>query len=492
MNSFIFSHPPRTRPGARLLLSSSAVLGLLLSNGCRTVDPSGDLERANALAEASVGGAPFESSDAAPWRGDRALGKAEAIDLALRHAPAIIALRPTIAHARTAVVEASQPPNPVFRWMVGVPVDSMEAVPFFLGVAQDLGYLLQRDALIEIAELELEAEVLAAANAFVEKVFEIETQHRVAIAAEERRRLASDRIGVAASALTLARDREAVGEGSPSETALADAALQHAHARAADAARRSSQAKLALLLAMGRPGLPLDWCAVDDTLDAAHRDRELLDLSAADSPSVPDESMFVRAAFANRLDLLAADLEACARFESIEIAAKSIWNALSFGVGFDRDMEGLRGVPFSGSVPIPIFDDGSVPRARAEAAWQRAMIQRLALAQRIETEVRSAWIDRIAAIEAFEAREAEARQIDRSIEAIREAYQGGFEPLDEVFALEAKRLDVLADVIDARTALDLSRIALRRAVGGRVHAPQASEDRAIATDRNSPAPEDRS
>ena len=149
-------------------------------------------------------------------------------------------------------------------------------------------------------------------------------------------------------------------------------------------------------------------------------------------------------------------------------------------------------MPFSGSVPIPIFDDGSVPRARAEAAWQRAMIQRLALAQRIETEVRSAWIDRIAAIEAFEAREAEARQIDRSIEAIREAYQGGFEPLDEVFALEAKRLDVLADVIDARTALDLSRIALRRAVGGRVHAPQALEDRAIATDRNSPAPEDRS
>ena len=59
--------------------------------------------------------------------------------------------------------------------------------------------------------------------------------------------------------------------------------------------------------------------------------------------------------------------------------------------------------------------------------------------------------------------------------AIRAAYDGGFEPLDAVLELEGRRLAVLADAIDAESALDLSLIELRRSVGGRLE-PVAADD----------------
>ena len=446
------------------------VIGSLAS--CRSLDPNPDLDRIAAVAKSRIGEAPFDVTATESWAGDRPLSVSEAIEIALRHSPEIAAARPTIAMARASLAEAAQPPNPVFRWLVGVPIDSVEAVPFFLGMAQDLGYLLQRDALIAVAELELDAEVLATANRFVEKALAVEALHRKVVAAQAHRSLAADRVRLAQSVLELANHREAVGEGTPSETALGMAELQHARANEAESERRLHQAKLDLLLAIGHPGLRLDWVAASGAADTADDPLPFVHDAIDEQQDRSTEAALVRAALSRRLDLLASDLATCARFESIEIAARSIWNSLSFGVGFDRDMEGLRGVPFSGAIPIPIFDDGSVPRARATAIWELAMVERLALAQSIEAEVRRAWLDRSAAIKALEARRAEHDGIDRAAAAIRAAYEGGFEPLEAVFDLEARRLDVLADSIDAETALDLSVIDLRRSIGGRLEVPK--------------------
>ena len=459
------------RPARRRgLFIVPAILALGVLPSCRSLDPNPDLDRVATVAKSRIGEAPFDADANGSWAGDRPLSVSEAIEIALRHSPEIAAARPTIAMARASLAEAAQPPNPVFRWLVGVPIDSVEAVPFFLGMAQDLGYLLQRDALIAVAELELDAEVLATANRFVEKALEVEALHRKVVAAQAHRSLAADRLRLAESVRELAEHREAVGEGTPGETSLAVAALQHARANEAESERRLHQAKLALLLAIGHPGLRLDWVAASDAADAAN-DPLPFEHHAIDEPENRSiEAALVRAALARRLDLLASDLATCARFESIEIAARSIWDSLSFGVGFDRDMEGLRGVPFSGAIPIPLFDDGSVPRARATAVWELAMVERLALAQSIEAEVRRAWLDRTAAIKALEARRAEQDGIDRAVTAIRAAYEGGFEPLVAVFDLEARRLEVLADSIDAETALDLSVIDLRRSIGGRLDA----------------------
>jgi outer membrane protein TolC len=155
-------------------------------------------------------------------------------------------------------------------------------------------------------------------------------------------------------------------------------------------------------------------------------------------------------------------------------------------------MEGMRGVPFSGAVPIPIFDDGSVPRARAEATWQLAMIERFELAQSIEAEVRATWTDRVAARETLEAREAEQRDLERALASTRAAYDAGLAPLEEVLRLETRRLDVLDDAIDARAALDLSRIALRRAVGGVPDPASIGGTAPAVTRRRDRATEDRS
>lgn len=460
-----------------------AAVATLLSSACRTLDPTGELARADALAEARAGVTTLGPPPSNAWNGERPLTSAEAIDVALRHAPAILAARPMLAVARAGLAEASQPPNPVFRWMVGVPIDSVEAVPFLLGMVQDLGYLLQRDALIEVAGLELEREVLSVAQRFVEKAFEVELLHRSAVAAEELHQVAIEQVDLAEAALRLAEDQEAVGEGFPGQTALAGARRRHADAQAAEAGRIEQQSKLALLKAMGRPGLSLDWSAARDPAASAPIDPWSDSASSDDSDPRAAESRLVRIALAHRLDLLASDLAACARFESIGLAANSIWNSLSFGVGVDRDMEGMRGVPFSGAVPIPLFDDGSVPRARAEAAWQLAMIQRFELAQSIEAQVRAAWIDRIAAADALQARAVELQQLERAVDSIRTAYEGGFESLEEVLRLEARRLDVCTDLIAARTALDLSRLALRRAVGGTSDPNAGPPASAVTSDR---------
>ncbi len=479
-----------TPRGRLAVLTLLAVATAMLASACRSLDPNGELARAHELANSRIAITTSDGSPPADWHAERPLTAAEAIEIGLRHAPAIIAARPTLAAARAALVEASQPPNPVFRWMVGVPIDSVEAVPFFLGVAQDLGYLLQRDALIEVAELDLEREVLSAAQRFVEKAFEIESLHRAALAAQEQHRLALEQATLAASILRLAEDREFVGEGIPSDTALAQARRRHAEAQAAEARRIEQQSKLALLKAMGRPGLSLDWSVARELASAEPVEpwHGGTDSASGDPRSI--ESWLVRTALGNRLDLLASDLAACSRFESIGIAANSIWNSLSFGVGFDRDMEGMRGVPFSGAVPIPIFDDGSVPRARAEAAWQLAMIDRFELAQTIEAEVRAAWIDSIAASSALEAREHELRELERAADSIRAAYDGGFESLAEVLLLDARCLEVHRDVIAAREDLDLSRIALRRAVGGVPDPSEGASGSVIASDRSGRSLED--
>ncbi|MEY3023964.1 MAG: hypothetical protein RJA16_790, partial [Planctomycetota bacterium] len=112
------------------------------------------------------------------------------------------------------------------------------------------------------------------------------------------------------------------------------------------------------------------------------------------------------------------------------------------------------------------------------------------LAQTIEVEVRSAWIDSIAASNALEAREHELRELERAADSIGAAYDGGFEPLAEVLLLDARCLEVHRDVIAAREDLDLSRIALRRAVGG---VPDPSADASgsvVASDRSGRSWED--
>ena len=440
-------------------------LGLLIATlfaGCQSLDPSGDLARAEYLAQSRHEAIASEAAMPS-WRGDGPLSRELAIEIALQRAPEAIAIRPAIATARAALAEASLPPNPSFRWLVGVPVDPAEALPLFLGLAQDLGYLLQRDALIEVAQLGLESEVVAAAQVLVEIAHRIERLHREVALAEALEVVARDRETVTASQFALARDREAVGEGTPSETALAKAALQAIVATRAEADRVVRRAKLALLLAMGRPGLSLDW----NTTLPNQPDLILIEQVSSALRAAPDsESALLTIAFANRLDLLAADLSACSRFEAMGVAARSIWDSLSIGVAFDRDMEGMRGVPFSGSIPIPIFDDGSVPRARAEAAWQRSMIDRFALAQTIEAEVRGAWIDRSAAAEMLAARVEELERVEAALATQRDAYEGGFASLESVLALEVRRLDSIESTVEAEAAVALGDIELRRAIGG--------------------------
>lgn len=441
---------------------------VLLSVSCASLDDAAELGHAASETTLRVGTAPagWSGSVAAieKWNATR-LTLAAAVDLALRNDPAVVAGRPRIAAARARYADAATPPNPVVRWMVGAPIDPFEAVPFLIGVSQDLALLLERDVMEEVARHRLDAEVLEVANAVVGTVFEVRLAH-ARVASEQDRAIVHRALAdLAELRLKEIEDRLEVGEASPSERDETAAAAHAARASLAESERSLAAAKLELLHAMGSPERRLDFevraAPGDDVQDVL----SMLEASGPSEHATPDLRLS-EIALARRLDLLASDLEARARLVEIGLAERSVWRGLSFGVGVDRDMEGMRGVPFSGTIPLPIFDDGRIADAAAVAAWRLALLERVELAQRIEFEVRSAWNDLVARSEILAQRRIALARLERVESASQDLYEAGLEPLEAVRRYERDRLLAALATIDAAFAAELASLQLRTALGG--------------------------
>jgi len=495
-----------------------------LAGGCASLEATTDLERVADATRERLGRIPstWETSHAdessPAWDGHGPLTQAVAVDTALRRSPQVVASRPTLAAARARFADAATPPNPVFRWMVGVPLDPVEAVPFLLGISQDLALLLERDVMEEIARHRLDAEILSIAEVVVAAAFEVRHRHARAVAAAaevETRRVLLD---LADRRLAEVEDRFAIGEASTSERDEIAALAESAAASLAESSRTHRAALLRLLHAMGCPELELhidlqlgpDLDLVvgpasghaSTTREANSEDRpgdlarRLAKVVLADErredreereAALGIERRLVDVALRRRLDLLASDLETRARLAEIGLAERSVWRGLSLGVGVDRDMEGMRGVPFSGTVPLPIFDDGRIAESAALAAWRLALIERVALSQRIEFEVRDAWNDFEANHEILDRRQRRLADLDAVATAASERFDAGLASLESVRLAQHERLLAELGVIDARLAVEIAHLDLRRSIGGDLAAPLVAASSKVAPLRKDPS-----
>lgn len=460
----------------------SALLAFAAGCASPSLDPREDLARARDASVERTGFAPAGWSDAttsstasvvAPresslWNGDgngdRPLTPELAIDIALRGTPEIADAKPRLAAARARFAKAATPPNPVLRWMAGVPLDPVEAVPFLVAISTDLAALLERDVMEEIARHRLDAEILSVAELVVAKVFEVRLAHAHAVALAERAAAWAAMRDLEIERLAELDDQIEVGEASPADRDAATARLERTAAdlEAAEGAART--ARLRLLHAIGRPGATLRFELADPI--SPEKLGRLDELVHPEPSSIPLDRRLAEIALRRRLDLLASDLEARARLAEIGLAERSVWRGLSIGVGVDRDMEGMRGVPFTGAVPLPIFDDGRIDRAAATAAWRRALLERLRLVQRIEFEVRDAVGDLEARRAVLARTTARRADLDALRAAARDGYDSGFASLDSVRAAERLGLEAELDLIDARFETVAAAIELHRAVGG--------------------------
>jgi len=501
------------RPIASLggLLVASALAG-----GCASFEATTDLERVADATRERLGRIPstWETSHAdessPAWDGHGPLTPAVAVDTALRRSPQVVASRPTLAAARARFADAATPPNPVFRWMVGMPLDPVEAVPFLLGISQDLALLLERDVMEEIARHRLDAEILSIAEVVVATAFEVRHGHARAVAAAAEAEIQGGLLDLADRRLAEVEDRLAIGEASPAERDEIAALAESAAASLAESSHRHRDALLRLLHAMGSPELDLDFDLVAGTApshswatgearsedrpgDLARRlaeavlaDDRLQDRGERDA-ALGIERRLVEVALRRRLDLLASDLETRARLVEIGLSERSVWRGLSLGVGVDRDMEGMRGVPFSGTVPLPIFDDGRIAEAAALAAWRLALIERVALSQRIEFEVRRAWNDLEANLEILDRRRRRLADLDAVASAARDRFDAGLASLESVRRAQHDRLLAELGVIDARLAVEIAHLDLRRSIGGDLATTPAAETPKVASLRKDPS-----
>jgi outer membrane protein TolC len=463
------------RSARRLLAPSRAsrasmplpALLLAVAGGCSSLDTTNDRAETARAVETRIGVLPGWQADplAAPlWQGEGPLGAALAIEIALHHEPEVLAALPRLQQARAALAEAQTPPNPTLRWAAGIPLGMGESVPLAFELMQHLGWLLQREALVEIADRRLQAEILAVADRVVRRTQRVAAAHAATHHAERRADLARDAAALATVRFELEQSRLAAGEGSPLDLALAIAAVARSDQQTLAFDRAARLARIDLLRAIGLPLHSLDWRT------------EHAEVAGSGDPYEPlreaADATLVAIALRERLDLLAAEQRLHAAAAEIGLANRLPWSDLSLGVGFEQDMEGERSVMFGGSIPLPIFDDGSIGRTAATARAQSAWLDLIALRQDAAAETRAALESlRSGAAAAQLQREQVVPAARRSAGAALARYEEG---LGEAVAwldaalLQVEAEDRLAELEGEEAA---AAIALQRAIGGGLHRP---------------------
>lgn len=113
-----------------------------------------------------------------------------------------------------------------------------------------------------------------------------------------------------------------------------------------------------------------------------------------DFPAFPESERtseeIEREATARRLDIRMAQREVEAAQRAIPIAKTAVLDPLEAGVHHEREPEGPRTTGPAATVPIPIFDRGTAPKARARARLRQAQQRLAALTVTARSEARTA------------------------------------------------------------------------------------------------------
>jgi cobalt-zinc-cadmium efflux system outer membrane protein len=384
---------------------------------------------------------------------DSALSLPQATQLAIRNSPG---LQSALWKVRIAEADARQErllPNPVLaftvRFVEGGGKPALEA-----SIAQDLLSLLRRNQKITAADHRLRAASADALKEAADLIAEAQQSYIAAAIVDEEIEILAARRQLLDRLLQTARTRLAAGEGTRLDVTTLEAQRIELDADAADKAAERTDQRITLARIIGRPAARIDW-----TLDRAP-------LPAA---VAGDEKDWITTALSHRPELESRRWELAALATEAELARWSLFDPAEIGLMSQRDPDWQLGPTIS--APLPIFDNGSAKRDKAQAARIDAAHQLLATQRQVIEDVRKAY----AALTS--ARAAVARTTDELLPLLEQrrdqaeaAYKAGESDLATLLLAQDSLQSSRFKLIELKEKSLVARIKLERAAGGRAAA----------------------
>lgn len=314
-------------------------------------------------------------------------------------------------------------------------------------LTQEVEWAGQRGLRTEAAELGLDRARYRVRDAARAALAEASTAYYAALAAERRREVAEEVLGLNRRLLDATRTQLREGEISALEANLVEIEFGRARARVLTALREATSARLALKRRIGVvPEQPIRLVeALPDTPDPSSLDRDAL----------------VALAIAERPDL-AAWRAAVDQFRALHrLAGREAIPNLRIGVLVEREAVGAAAassgrvadqtrIGFGLSFPIPLWDRNQGVRAQREAQVDQAALTREATELAIRTQVTDAYRSYLAASEEARVFQEDVLEPSRQNQALLElAYRAGKIDLPTLLLLRNQLLEAELGYWDA-------------------------------------------
>lgn len=370
----------------------------------------------------------------------------EAISLARRSSPAIVAARLRIEEERGRMIGASRilSTNPSLELEAGRRSGEVSSTDYGIAIEQEITFPQRRDARIQVVRAAIAEQELTARATENAVLHDVATAFLRAVEAEERAAVARTTKGLVDEALVIAARRYAAGDVAQLDVNLARTAVARsvAELRAAEAAREVQATRLRIILGLERE-ISIDGSLRDDAFDP-----DAFAANAADRPSVR-----------------ALEAEIAATEAERRLAGLQRWPDFAVHGSYENE-EGSNVVLWGIGITLPIFDRGQEAVAITNARHARLVAERDALIRRIESELRSS----AATVKALRQASTEYQRtvlplVEENERLALESYEVGQIGLGDLLLVRREALEARRALIDQLIETRLAEVELRAQAG---------------------------
>lgn len=309
----------------------------------------------------------------APLLQDGELTADRAVQIAFANNRDLQATLEELGLARAELIGASTIRNPLFDGEVRFPGDPRK--PFEIALSQTLIDIFQLGNRKRLGRAQFEAAKVRVSGALINFAGHVRMDYYDALAARRILARAEAVMKAQEAATELAKRQHFAGN-------ISDLDLENEQSRYEQVKLDYARAQLDELQA--REGLIADLGLVQ---------RAELNLPA-DFPPPPESELpseeVERQVASRRLDLRVAQREIEAAQRAVRIAKTAAFEDLAVGVHLEREPEGTKTAGPAATIPIPIFDRGAAPKARARAMLRQAQQRLAAMTVAARSEARTA------------------------------------------------------------------------------------------------------
>ncbi|KAA3605555.1 MAG: TolC family protein [Planctomycetota bacterium] len=439
------------------LVSLIAVVihGAAVLNGCASVDPSPDYDRAVAEIRSATGVDqvyhPDEAESLSKREGELladGLELREAVELGLLRNPLLQAAFRNVGLAKADRVQAGLLSNPSLAAALRFPLDGGRT-QVEGALSTGLADLWQIPARSAVAQQALERSVFELAHAAVQLAGDLRRAYWEVLAAERQWSMAQENREFAARLVELVSARLQVAAATAIDKNLVDLELFDAEIALRDAELQVGQKRRRFVALLGYAKTPPDLHLVGEFPDSSH--------------SLPELQALQKLAGIRRLDIRAATARLQQAEEELRRQSGLVFKSLQGGIEGEREDDWALGPAVR--LEIPIFDQNQAQIAKAEEAL--AQQEALLRAVRISAteEVASAYAQSQAQWDAVDLYGDQVLLAQEAVELSQQSYQAGKATILPVIEAQRKLLSARQRLLVRLGKAAVAVSDLERAVG---------------------------